>query len=174
MQVWAYALMNNHVHLILVPDSESALRNTLSETHRWYTRAINGRNGWKGCLWQGRFFSTPLDERYLLATSRYVELNPVRAEIVSKADLYPWSSAAAHLNKQDDGLVTIEPLLQRVRDWAAFIEQDEPNDILDLLRKRTRTGRPAGDEHFYDDIKVTTGRDLTTSRPGPKLVAPHP
>ena len=85
MKVWAYCLMPNHVHLILVPSDDDGLRAALGEAHRRYTRHINFREGWRGYLWQGRFASFPMDESYLLACSRYVELNPVRAKIVSCA-----------------------------------------------------------------------------------------
>ncbi len=57
VEVWAYCLMPNHVHLIVVPDSEDGLRRALGETHRRYTRRINFREGWRGYLWQGRFGS---------------------------------------------------------------------------------------------------------------------
>ena len=71
--------MPNHVHLIVVPESEDGLRRGIGEAHRRYTRMINFREGWRGHLWQGRFASFVLDEEYLLAATRYVELNPVRA-----------------------------------------------------------------------------------------------
>ena len=73
---WAYCLMDNHVHLIAVPEKEDSLAKGIGEAHRKYTRMINFREGWKGYLWQGRFISYPLDERYLYAAVRYVERNP--------------------------------------------------------------------------------------------------
>ena len=79
VSVWAYCLMPNHVHLILLPPEAGALRAALSEVHRGYTRLVNFREGWRGYLWQGRFASFPMDERHLLTCARYVELNPVRA-----------------------------------------------------------------------------------------------
>ena len=91
-----------HVHLVVVPKSEEGLRRALGEAHRRYTRLINFREGWRGHLWQGRFSSFVMDEKYLLAAARYVELNPVRARLVEKPELYPWSSAAAHVKGADD------------------------------------------------------------------------
>ena len=93
MQVWAYCLMPNHVHLIAVPHSADGLRRAIGEAHRCYTRQINFREGWRGHLWQGRFASFVMDEPCLLATARYVELNPVRAGLVTGPNKYPWSSA---------------------------------------------------------------------------------
>ena len=80
-EVWAYCLMPNHVHLVLVPTEIDGLRKALGEAHRHYTRHINFREGWRGHLWQERFHSFPMDENYLLATVRYVERNPVAARL---------------------------------------------------------------------------------------------
>jgi len=93
--VWAYCLMPHHVHLIVVPESEDGLRRGLGEAHRRYTRRINFREGWRGHLWQGRFASFAMDERYLLRAARYAELNPVRAKLCRMPWRWRWSSAAA-------------------------------------------------------------------------------
>ena len=72
-------LMPNHIHLIAVPDREESLARAIGEAHRRYTRRINFREGWRGHLWQERFASFPMDEKYLLAAACYVEMNPVQA-----------------------------------------------------------------------------------------------
>ena len=79
VEVWAYCLMPNHVHLILTPATVEGLRQALGEAHRRYTRHVNARQGWTGHLWQGRFASAPMDEAHLMAAFHYVALNPVRA-----------------------------------------------------------------------------------------------
>jgi len=84
-QVWAYCLMDNHVHLIIVPEKEDSLVKGIGEIHKLYTRMVNFREGWRGYLWQGRFKSVPLGEHYLYAAVRYVERNPVRAGNCSKS-----------------------------------------------------------------------------------------
>jgi len=71
LRAWAYCLMPNHVHLILVPPSPEALCRGVGEAHRRYTRQINFRQGWRGHLWQGRFASFVMDEPYLIAATRY-------------------------------------------------------------------------------------------------------
>ncbi len=93
VEVWAYCLMPNHVHLIAVPDSAEGLRRAIGEAHRRYTRMVNFREGWRGHLWQGRFASFVLHEAYLLTAARYVELNPVRAGLVNAPRQYPHSEA---------------------------------------------------------------------------------
>ncbi len=119
--VWAYCLMPNHVHLIMVPASADGLRRAVGEAHRRCSRGVNLRQGWRGHLWQGRFDSFPLDGRHLLAAARYVELNPVRARLVEGPEAWPWSSAAEHLVGRDDGLVSAAPLLDMAADWRAFL-----------------------------------------------------
>jgi len=104
IEVWAYCLMPNHVHLVAVPEREESLARGIGEAHRRFTRHINFKKGWKGYLWQGRFGSFPMDEDYLLAACRYVELNPVRAKLVERPEEFRWSSAKAHLSGKDDGL----------------------------------------------------------------------
>ena len=80
VEIWAYCLMPNHVHLIAVPVSPDGLRLAIGEVHRRYTRMVNFREGWRGHLWQGRFASFVLDEPYVLTAVRYVELNPNTVE----------------------------------------------------------------------------------------------
>ena len=76
VEIWAYCLMPNHVHLIAVPETADGLRRAIGETHRRYTCEINEREDWRGYLWQGRFASFPMDQSYLLAAACYIELIP--------------------------------------------------------------------------------------------------
>ncbi|MDH3596812.1 MAG: transposase [Rhodospirillales bacterium] len=166
--VWAYCLMPNHVHLVLVPPEEGALRRALGEAHRRYTRRVNLREDWRGYLWQGRFASFVMDERHLLAAARYVELNPLRAGLVRRAADWPWSSARAHLAGQDDVLVAAAPLLELVPDWAAFLAGGLGEDELEALRRHARTGRPLGSESFIEDLEARLGRRLKPGKRGRK------
>ena len=119
--IWAYCLMPNPVHLIMVPSGKDGLRCAVAEAHRSYTRMINFREGWRGHLWQERFHSFVMDEHHLLAAARYVERNPVRAGLCASAEDrdWPWSSAHAHLREVDDALVQVRPLLDLVPDWRS-------------------------------------------------------
>jgi putative transposase len=166
--VWGYCLMPNHVHLIVVPGSEDGLRRAVGEAHRRYTRRVNFRQGWRGHLWQGRFASFPMDERYLLAAARYVELNPVRARLVERPQAYAWSSARAHLAGRDDGLVKVGPLLDIVGDWEEFLSEEVEKAEADALRRCERTGRPLGSESFMVWLEGLLGRRLRRQKPGPK------
>jgi putative transposase len=165
--VWAYCLMPNHVHLILVPSDEDGLRAALGEAHRRYTRRVNFREGWRGHLWQERFHSFPMDEAWLLAAARYVELNPVRAKLAKTARGWRWSSAKAHLAGADDGLVTVAPLLERVGDWKAFLKRGVAEAERAAIRAGERTGRPLGSDAFVARLEELTGRALARRKPGP-------
>jgi putative transposase len=167
-QVWAYCLMPNHVHLVMVPSHVDGLRGALAETHRRYTLEVNGRKQWRGHLWQERFHSCPMDEAYLMAAVRYVERNPVVSRLCGRPQDWPWSSAVAHLQGRDDGLVQVEPMLSRVDDWAAYLSQSGREEINADISKHSRTGRPLGDEGFVLALEEITGRVLTRRSPGRK------
>jgi len=166
--IWAYCLMPNHVHLILVPSTPDGLRAALGETHRRYTRRINSREDWRGYLWQGRFASCPMDEPYLLASARYVELNPVRARLVARPEDWRWSSAAAHLTGRDDGVVEVAPLIDRVGDWATFLAGGLDPAEQASIQAGERTGRPLGSAGFIGELEARLGRKLARQKPGPK------
>ena len=168
VEIWAYCLMPNHVHLIAVPETDDGLRCGIGEAHRRYSRMINFRENWRGHLWQGRFASFPMDETYLLAAARYVEMNPVRSRLAPVAESWPWSSAQAHLTSRDDELVTVAPLLELAGDWRHFLagagEEERTHDI----RKHERTGRPLGKESFIEHLETVLERTLKRGKPGPK------
>ena len=175
VEVWAYCLMPNHVHLIAVPQSKDGLARAIGEAHRRYTRRINFREGWRGYLWQGRFASFVMDEPYLLAAARYVELNPVRAGLVVDAADWTWSSAKAHLSGRDDRLVRVAPLLAMLTDWRDFLNSAIPEEELRDLREHARTGCPLGNATFLERLEKAAGRVLRPRKAGrpPKLLK-HP
>ena len=169
LAIWAYCLMDNHVHIVAVPKDEMTLAKAIGDTHRAYTRLVNFREGWRGFLWQGRFSSSPLDEPHLYAAVRYVERNPVRAGIVKQAEDYRWSSARAHVRgRPDECLSGGELSAMAVDDWRKYLEEEGEGKTLRALRKGARTGRPLGSEEFVEWIEALTGRVLRRQKPGPK------
>ena len=169
VDVWAYCLMPNHIHLIAVPETKDGLNLAIGEAHRRYSRRINFREGWRGHLWQGRFSSFILDDRYLLACTKYVELNPVRAGLVKKPEDWLWSSAGSHMNGKDDILVKTKPLLEIAnKPWEMFLVSDTQEQEIALLRKHERTGRPLGGDSFIESLERLLDRDLKPQKPGPK------
>ncbi|MCB1883930.1 MAG: transposase [Geminicoccaceae bacterium] len=170
--VWAWCLMPNHVHLILVPGTAGALATALGEAHRRYTHVVNRRQGWRGYLWQGRFASCVLDETHLLMAARYVELNPVRARLARRPEAWTWSSARAHLEGTDDGLTGASPLLDLAPDWHGFLGEGLREADAETLRGGMRTGRPLGDPAFLAALEATLGRRLRPRRRGPRRREP--
>jgi putative transposase len=166
--IWVYCLMTNHVHLIVVPRTEAGLRRAVAETHRRYSRLINFRNGWKGCLFQGRFSSYPLDTKHLLAATRYIERNPIAAGLVEEPEHYPWSSAGAHVTGQMGRHLDPVPLFDEMRPWKTFLMNPLGYQIIQDLRKHERTGRPLGSDMFINRLEHQTGRRLRPRRPGRK------
>jgi putative transposase len=168
VQIWAYCLMPNHVHLIAVPQAEDSLRLAIGEAHRRYTRRVNSRQGWQGYLWQGRFASFVLDKPYLLAAARHLELNPVRAKLVAVPSKYRWSSARAHLKGKDDALVRVRPLLKIAGNWRRLLTSAVSEEELKVFREHGRTGRVLGSEEFQERLEKKLGRVLRRQKPGPK------
>jgi putative transposase len=169
--LWAYCLMPNHVHLILVPPTAAALTQAIQEPHRRYTRHVNFKQGWKGYLWQGRYASFPMDEAHLLAAARYVELNPVRAGLVKRPRDWRWSSAKAHLTgkvTKTTGPLALAPLLDRVPDWRSFLAEGLAEEDAERLRQSERTGRPLGSEPFVEHLEKISGRNLKKKKAGRK------
>jgi len=166
VDIWGYCLMPNHTHLIAVPASAQALRRAIGEAHRRYTRRVNFREKWRGYLWQGRFASFVMEEPYLLAAARYVELNPVRARLVDGAAEWRWSSARAHLSGRDDCLVKAGPLLAMVGDWQGLLDSAVREEELREFRGHARTGRPLGGEAFVGRLEGLVGRALKPQKGG--------
>jgi len=175
----AWCLMDNHVHLILVPEDADGLRAALGEAHRRYTRHVNFREGWRGYLFQGRFASYPMDEAHLMAALRYVELNPVAAGIVPRAEDWPWSSARSHVAGKrvaNDPLTDVAALADHVGNWRAMLRHGlEAGDvgteglaIAEAIEARLRTGRPLGDAAWIARAEAALERSLGPAKRGPK------
>jgi len=167
VRLWAYCLMTNHVHLIVVPPSIEGLVRGVGGMHKEYTNLINAREGWIGHLWQGRFFSCPLDGPYLFRAIRYVERNPIRAGIVRRAEEYAWSSARAHVLGMEDSILADFGLKARMPDWRDFLREEMSSDN-EELRLHFRTGRPLGDKAFTAKLEALTGRSIARKKSGPK------
>ena len=91
--IHAYVLMTNHVHLLVTPTHEDSVPRTFQSLGRRYVQYFNTIHQRTGTLWEGRYRATLIEsETYLLTCSRYIELNPVRAEMVRHPRDYRWSS----------------------------------------------------------------------------------
>ena len=108
-----------------------------------------------------------MDELYLVAAARYIEMNPVAARLVQKPEDYRWSSARAHLVGEDDELVKVAPLLELVPDWRSFLMLTLSDEV-DVMHRHERTGRPLGRNGFVEKLEVALDRILRRKKPGPK------
>lgn len=170
-----WCLMDNHIHLILVPQVEDGLRATLAEAHRRYSRRINFREGWRGYLFQGRFASYPMDDAHLMSAIRYVENNPVAAGMVARAEGWRWSSAASHLAGKrvaGDPLTDVDALGRHVRNWRAMLTigleaMDDPA-MVEQIEARIRTGRPLASSDWIAEAEAAMNRNLAPQKRGPK------
>ncbi|WP_315737368.1 transposase [Bradyrhizobium sp. SZCCHNR1093] len=171
--VWAWCLMPNHVHLILVPSDADGLRRALSRVHRIYAGVIQARRKRSGHFWQGRFGAVAMDEAHLAAALRYVSLNPVRARLVARAQDWVWSSTRAHLRGRDDGLTEREPVKAMFPDIAELLTRapEDEEALFARLRAAESIGRPIGSDRFLTRIEKMTGRVLKPAKRGPKPAA---
>jgi putative transposase len=178
LDIQAYCLMGNHVHLVVVPRTAASLAATLKPLHTRYSQYINESQGLTGRLWQGRFHSCPLSESHLFNAVRYVERNPVKAGLVQVADEYQWSSAMGHAGRSFDGLLsdpcdlTTKMTSAEWRDWLSS-SWDEEDKFAKDIRQTTHTGRPAGGLKFLQKLEALTGRTLIKQKPGPHKKKPQ-
>ena len=163
VDILAYCLMTNHIHLILKPGKEDGLQNVLKPLHMRYAQYINKIKGWSGHLWQGRFFSSALDEAYTWSAIRYVERNPVRAGIVEHAEDYLWSSAAAHCGLDKTSLLFDWSTLDRAipeSEWSNWLAIPESEDQITILRRNVEKGLPCGGDGFIKQLESLTRQPL--------------
>ena len=164
VEILAYCLMDNHIHLVAVPNDDAGLHLALKPLHMRYAQRVNRAWGWKGHLWQGRFFSSPLDEAYLWAAVRYVERNPVRAGMVTRAEDYAWSSAAAHCHQQPGDLLNLKSKWSKafltIPDWSAWLAEGDEESEINLVRRNVERGLPCGSDSFVNKLSKQAGRNL--------------
>ena len=171
LSVLGFCLMSNHVHLVVVPRHADSMALALRHAHGRYASYLNARAGTSGHIWQGRFYSCPLDARHLWAALRYTELNPVRASMVADPALYPWSSAAAHC-----GVAVRQLPLDLAQEpwrecwspgaWREFLEASEAQRDIAALRANTHTGRPLGSPEFLESLERILSRTLAPGKGG--------
>jgi putative transposase len=179
-RVHAYVLMTNHVHLLMTPEAAGQVSWTLQALGRRYVRYVNDRYGRTGTLWEGRFKSCLVDsETYLLRCYRYIELNPVRAGMVARAEEYRWSSFASNGCGETDTLVHAHPAYiglgdsasERQAAYRALVDGAVESEELATIRTFLRRQHALGLERFREQIEAMLQRRAGPGRIGrpPKL-----
>ncbi len=163
VEIVAYCLMPNHVHLIVIPSGQGGLHHLMMSVNGKFAQRINRMRAQTGHLWQGRYFSSPLDETYFLNAIRYVELNPVRAGLTSCGEEYRWSSAASHCGHRFDPLLrpykTYRPL-RGIADWSQWLASGLGEEAIAILRKYSVRNLPCGSPEFIERLEKVAAQDL--------------
>jgi putative transposase len=161
--------MENHVHILAVPECAESLARGIGLTNQVYTQYLNRKLHHSGRLWQNRFFSCIVEqEQYLWEVARYIERNPLKAGLVERPEDYPWSSARAHIVGGKDPVLSAASTWLSPRKRKAYAEfvglTDEKANA--MIRKATRTGRPFGSEKFIDTLEARLHQPLRPRKPG--------
>jgi putative transposase len=173
--VHAYALMTNHVHLLLTPEEKNSAALLMKHLGQRYAQYINRRHRRSGSLWEGRFRSClAQNERYVLTCYRYIELNPVRAGMVAHPREYRWSSYRTNAEDLRDPLITPHPdylrlapdELQRQAAYTSLFSARLKPDILHEIRHATNGNYVLGDNQFKEEIATTLKRRVSPGKSG--------
>jgi putative transposase len=173
--IHAFVLMTNHVHLLLTPGDQQGVSRMMQSLGRRYVQYFNFTYGRTGTLWEGRYKSTLVDaDNYLLTVYRYIELNPVRANMVSHASDYPWSSYQGNGAGKAIELLTPHPVYRRLgktveerqEAYRALFRGRMPERDVATIRDATNKAWVLGDDRFKAQIEVKTGRRPTPSGRG--------
>jgi putative transposase len=166
----AFCLMNNHLHLNAIPQTETSFAKCFAEVNRRYTYIINTRENLTGNMWEGRYHSFPMDKAYLFNCVRYAERNPVKAGIVKQAEEYRWSSAAEHVSGARKSILRLADIRKflDISDWSRYLEKEDDPALEKEIELHTRTGRPLGSKEFIERLEKLSGISLTPGRAGRK------
>lgn len=166
LQIVAACLMPNHFHLVVSPRQDRDLSRWMQwllTTHSHHYHLVHGT---AGRVWQGRFKAFPIQQdHHLLTVMRYVERNPLRAGIVTRAEDWSWGSSAWRLDR-NPVLQLSEPPFQLPADWAAYVNQPQTPSEVDALRECVNRQRPFGGPSWTDGVAATLGITKTSRRRG--------
>ena len=175
VDIHAWVMMTNHVHLLCTPRFEGGLSSMMQGLGRRYVQYFNLKYGRSGTLWEGRFKSCLIQEEgYLLEVYKYIELNPVRAEMVADPGDYRWSSYQVNgLGKASDlctphqeYLSLGKKLKERRKNYRELFVQYVDEEILEEIRSNTHKGMAVGNDRFKEEIEALTGRRLKSQKRG--------
>lgn len=165
--IHAFVLMTNHVHLLATPEDAHGMSRLMQAQGRKYVRYFNFTYGRTGTLWEGRYKSTLVDaDTYLMTVYRYIELNPVRAQMVSHASEHPWSSYQGNALGKPIELLTPhatylclgKTAVERQRAYRSLFRGRMAKRDLAAIREATNKSWALGDDRFKAQIETTTGR----------------
>ena len=174
-QIHAYALMTNHVHLLVTPETETGIARLMQAIGRRYVQYVNRFYRRTGSLWEGRYKSSLIEaESYLITCMRYIELNPVRAGMVQDPSLYRWSSYRHNGLGHSDPRITPHPVFlaihsdgaERQLAYRALFRSELDEEAIADIRLALSQGQPLGHGHFGAQICAATGVRHSQKRRG--------
>ena len=160
--IHSYVLMTNHIHILATPRERQGISRMMQYIGRRYVPYINHTYGTSGSIWEGRFKASLIsDEQYLLTCMRYIELNPVRANMVKAPGYYRWSSYRYNAQGKDDTIVAEHPLykamgrtkVSRCENYKSLFKAHIDADQLKSIRAAWQTGTPLGNDYFREKIE---------------------
>ena len=168
VEVWAYCLMTNHVHILAVPAESESLSRCIGGTNLMYTQYVNRKYQRSGRLWQNRYYSTVIDtESYLWTVARYIDQNPVKAKLVSNPGDYKWSSCASNISGQGNELVDGHGWLdEKERESYKTFLLHQDLEVDNKIRRATATGRPLGSQGVISKLEIQLSRKLLPGKAG--------
>lgn len=175
VQIHAYCLMTNHIHLLLSGSNAYSIPGFMKAVNQRYVQYINGAYRRSGTLWEGRYKSSLIEsERYFLACMRYIELNPLRARMIADVADYFWSSYRSNAVGQRDATVQPHPIYlqlhqevnERLQLYSLFVAEGVSPEELAMIRETLQSGRPTGSEAFVEQIENMSGRRIIKRPPG--------
>jgi len=173
--IHAYCLMTNHVHLLMTPMREHSISQTMQALGRRYVYYVNKTYRRTGTLWEGRYKASLIDsEAYLLSCMRYIELNPVRANMVEHPGEYRWSSYTANAQGEFTSVLTPHPLYlaldpdspAREHAYRELFRYHLDTDTLHEIRKALNHELVLGRSYFKEKIERMTSRQTELGQPG--------
>ena len=171
----SYVLMSNHFHVLATPEAANSLPLMMQAVGRSYVRLFNARQNRSGTLWEGRYRSTVIQtERYLLTCMAYIDLNPVRAGLVSEPQQYPWSSHGHYAGLRVDRLITPHAMywelgntpFAREAAYSEMVRSGIAHGDQAALTESTLHGWALGDDDYVADLQTRTARRASKGSPG--------
>jgi len=175
VHIHAWVFMTNHVHLLCTPHSKGAISSMMQSLGRQYVQYFNHSYKRTGTLWEGRYKSCLVqDENYLIQLYRYIELNPVRANMVDDPAKYSWSSYQINASGKESPLCKPHPLYlslganakEQQLAYRQLFASHIDGKLIDDIRESTNSGMAIGNEHFKKEIEVLTGRRMQPKKRG--------
>lgn len=181
--IHAYVLMTNHVHVLATPDAKDGVTRMMQYVGRRYVPYVNATYGGSGSLWEGRYKASLVhDEGYLFTCMRYIELNPVRANMVNAPSRYRWSSYRANAHGETNDILTPHPLylalgrgpVTRQTAYRELFRAHLDADALRDIRDAWQSGTPLGNDHFKEKIERKLKTKIGQARRGrPRKILDH-